>query len=314
VILENELLRVTVLADQGSDIIELLYKPRDMDFLWRSPQGVRNRHNFVPSTFNSRPFFDYYEGGWQELFPHGSAPVNYAGAELGFHGEVWGLPWKSEVIEDEPGGVAVRLSVRTARLPLYLERTMSLRATEPVLRLSERVVNEGKRDIEFMWGHHPALGPPFLDRHCILQAPARTIQIDNEMHPWPTDRTGVDHSRLIPVKTDAEIMKYLHDLKQGWVAVTNTRMKLGLGLVFDPEVFSCIWLWHEFGYTKDYPWFGRAYVLGVEPQSSMPGAHEHGLRLLTLAAGAQLETQLAAVVYEGSSVRSMTPEGRVRVV
>jgi hypothetical protein len=311
VILENEVLRVTVLADQGSDIIELLYKPHDVDFLWRSPQGVR-RHDFVASTFNSRPFFDYYEGGWQELFPHGSAPTSYAGAELGFHGEVWGLPWKSEIIEDTPERVAIRLSVSAARLPLFLERTMTLRSGEPILRLSERVVNEGKRDIEFMWGHHPAFGPPFLDRDCILQAPARTVQIGDDMQRWPVDRTGADHTRLIPVQSDTEIMKYLHDLKQGWVAVTNTRMKLGIGLVFDPEVFNCIWLWHEFGYTKDYPWFGRAYVLGVEPQSSMPEAHERGLRLLHLAPGAELQTQLAAVVYEGSSVRGISPEGRVR--
>ena len=47
VILENELLRVTFLVDQGCDIIELLYKPKDVDFLWRSPQGVRRRDHFI---------------------------------------------------------------------------------------------------------------------------------------------------------------------------------------------------------------------------------------------------------------------------
>jgi hypothetical protein len=29
---------VTLLVDQGCDLIELLYKPADIDFLWRSPQ------------------------------------------------------------------------------------------------------------------------------------------------------------------------------------------------------------------------------------------------------------------------------------
>ena len=88
-------------------------------------------------------------------------------------------------------------------------------------------------------------------------------------------------------------------------------MKLGVGLVFDPAVFQCIWLWHEFEYTKDYPWWGRAYVLGLEPQSSLPGAHEKGLRLLELGAGERLETELLAVVYEGLGVRRITPAGKV---
>ena len=42
VFLENELLRVGVLADRGTDVFELLYKPRDLDFAWLSANGVRS--------------------------------------------------------------------------------------------------------------------------------------------------------------------------------------------------------------------------------------------------------------------------------
>ena len=34
--LENELLRVGVLADKGTDVFEFNYEPRDMDFVWRT--------------------------------------------------------------------------------------------------------------------------------------------------------------------------------------------------------------------------------------------------------------------------------------
>ena len=34
--LENELLRVGVLADKGTDVFEFNYEPRDMDFVWRA--------------------------------------------------------------------------------------------------------------------------------------------------------------------------------------------------------------------------------------------------------------------------------------
>jgi hypothetical protein len=37
VVLENEKLRITILVDKGADIYEFLYKPLDIDFMWRSP-------------------------------------------------------------------------------------------------------------------------------------------------------------------------------------------------------------------------------------------------------------------------------------
>src|SRR5262249_59986055 len=40
VFLENELLRVGVLADRGTDVFELLYKPRDLDFAWLAAGGL----------------------------------------------------------------------------------------------------------------------------------------------------------------------------------------------------------------------------------------------------------------------------------
>lgn len=75
VTLENELIRVTVLADKGSDIIEFLHKPTDTDFMWRSPQGVRNPTTFVPTI--PRPegaFLDYYEGGGRSVCPPAEIP------------------------------------------------------------------------------------------------------------------------------------------------------------------------------------------------------------------------------------------------
>jgi len=40
---ENELLRVEVLVDKGTDIVSFLHKPSDTDFLWRRPSGLRHR-------------------------------------------------------------------------------------------------------------------------------------------------------------------------------------------------------------------------------------------------------------------------------
>ena len=311
VILENELLRVTFLVDQGCDIIELLYKPKDMDFLWRSPQGVRRREHSIATAPTQCPFLDYYEGGWQELFPHAGGPIQYANAQLGCHGEVWGLPWDYEILTDRPEEVTVRFWVRTERFPFYLERTVSLRSQESILRFHEVVRNESNTPLDFMWGHHPTFGRPFLDEQCVLTAPARKVQVGDKLVHWPVDRDGTDHSRLARQKSDSEVMKYLHELRDGWVALTNPKRKLGVAFVFDTRVFRYVWLWHEFEYTAHYPWFGRAYVLGVEPQSSMPDARKKNGRLLHLKGEGKIETDLLTVVYEGSAARRVTPQGRV---
>ena len=65
VVLENEVLRVTVLLD-GGHVVEFNHKPRDLDHVWLAPDAF------------PRPgpdFLDSYPGGWQEVLPNGGAPA-----------------------------------------------------------------------------------------------------------------------------------------------------------------------------------------------------------------------------------------------
>ncbi|HJP28733.1 MAG TPA: DUF4432 domain-containing protein, partial [Dehalococcoidia bacterium] len=72
VVLENEIVCVTVLADKGADIYSFVHKPTDTDFMWRTPWGVRDPKTTVPPTGDpSSIWLDFYEGGWQTVVPHG---------------------------------------------------------------------------------------------------------------------------------------------------------------------------------------------------------------------------------------------------
>ena len=88
-ILENEYLKISILIDKGTDIFEFLYKPKDTDFMWLSPWGIRSPSNFV-TTISSKEgnFMDYYEGGWQEIIPNFGVSVQSQGTEQGLHGEI----------------------------------------------------------------------------------------------------------------------------------------------------------------------------------------------------------------------------------
>ncbi|HEY4387412.1 MAG TPA: hypothetical protein VGN34_23400, partial [Ktedonobacteraceae bacterium] len=93
--LENRSIRVSILVEKGADIYEFLYKPRDVDPLWRSPTGIVHPARGVASIPSREgAFMDSYEGGWQELFPTLGPPAVHHGAELGTHGEVALLPWE----------------------------------------------------------------------------------------------------------------------------------------------------------------------------------------------------------------------------
>lgn len=318
-VLENSLLRVTVLPEKGSDIVELRYKPLDLDVLWRAPAGFWTLERLYPADFTSRAsFIDYYPGGWQEIVPNGGPGAVYRGAPFDEHGEVALLPWRWSVVMDEPAGVAVKLVARTLRVPLLVEKTLTLRDSA-VLAIKETVTNTGAEAVEYMWGHHPALGAPFLDQSCVIDVPP----CSGHAHPverfptqrlppdrafdWPlvesTAGEAVDLSRVQPPGSGTADLVYLTELSEAWWAVTNQRLGLSFGMAWTRETFPHLWYWHDANGTAGYPWYSGAYVLALEPWSSFPSmglaeAVARGTNLV-LQPGEQRSAELVAAFATG---------------
>lgn len=288
VILENELLRVGILAGKGADVIEFNYKPRDLDCVWLTPGGVRNPTDYL-STYPDplATFLDYYPGGWQEIFPNGGSPTTVLGAQFGQHGEVANLPWDYVVTDDHEDEVAVRFSVRTQKMPFTLSKEFRLRAGEPSLVLSERLINESSIRLPAMWGYHLAYGHPFLRPGCRLHLPdgvtviphpeainpaGRRVRGDRTAQ-WPivegTTGEPVDLS-VVPAPGEPSEMLYLTGFAAGWYEVERPDLRLRIRVEWDCERLPYLWFWQEFGASTEYPWYGRAYVIGLEPFSSYP--------------------------------------------
>ena len=323
IVLENELLEVTVLADKGTDITEFLYKPTDTDFMFRSPLGLRPAGLFVPTsspTFGA--FGDRWQGGWPEIFPAGGPPSNYKGAEFGQHGEVATIPWEFQVVEDTPRRVAVRFWVRTYRTPFLLEKTLWLESGKAVLGVDEKATNDGAEEMHLMWGHHPTFGPPFLDDRCRVDVPAQRllsapgipisrVSPGAEL-PWPIapgkDDQPVDLRQVAPPESHLNDMLFLTDLTEGWYGITNIEKKVGFGMAWDPSLFKYVWYWLEARGSYGYPFYGKVYAMALEPWTShviwgasMPGlaAAVNNGTAIKLGAGESLETSLVAVAYAG---------------
>ncbi len=316
VTLENELLRVTVLADKGSDIFEFQYKPLDVDFMWRSPWGVRNPALFVPTTHTrGSAFMDHYEGGWQDCLPTAGSPCEYNRQQFGTHGETPTIPWDYRIAEDTPERVAVRFWVRTYRTPFYVEKELSLERGKATLAISERVVNEGRTTMHMLWGQHPALGAPFVDESCVIDLPGGRVHCTRlspntrfveGVHEWPLvpgkDGTPVDLTRVVSAEADTSDTIRLDGLPEGWFGITNTRRKVGFGMAWPLEVFPALCFWQVYGGAYGPPWYGRTYTVALEPFSSvcsnLPDAIADGSALV-LEPGASLEASFVAVAYSG---------------
>jgi galactose mutarotase-like enzyme len=289
VFLENEKLRIGVLVDKGTDIFELNYKPRDMDFVWLTAKGIQNPMSYLSTSPDSlATFLDYYLGGWQEILPSGGAPSSYLGAAFGQHGEVSNLPWDYHIGEDTAEQIAVTFTVRLQKTPFSIEKTLRLRSMERCLRVEETLLNESEVPLRAMWGQHITFGRPFLDENCTIRLPGgitvhahptsihpqgrRRVKSEKES-PWPlvegTDGALIDLSQLPPRGTASELV-YLKGFQQGWYEVMNPAKGLGLRVEWDVTQMPYLWFWQEYGDNAEYPWYGRHYNIGLEPFSSYP--------------------------------------------
>ena len=311
VVAENRWLRLTLLPDLGGKLWSLVYKPLDREMLWHNPRVVPR-----PAPFGAR-YDDWFCGGWDELFPN-DAPVTIGGEPYPDHGELWAMPFAWEIEEATADRVTVHLACPGTVTPSRFEKWMTLTADDPVLRTRYRIANEGPAPLDFLWKLHPALRTGERSR---IDLPARRVVIDEGFaadfaHPeltWPqaTGRDGapIDLRVVPPPAAQTARFYYAVELDAGWCALTDGTDRVGFGLAFDPAILSSVWVFGSHG-----GWRGLATTI-LEPCTGYPyeldKAIAHG-RCAHLAPGEALETEVAAVVYQGrTEVTGIDRDGNV---
>jgi hypothetical protein len=318
-ILENEKIRVSIYLDKGGDIYEFLYKPGDIDFMWKSPVEIDGGRNTPFTREHSKgSFLDIYEGGWQDLLPSIGAPTDYNNMDLGTHGEIFGLPYDYRIIEDTPERIEVLLSLRMRRAPLFVEKNISMETGRAVLNIAQTVRNEADEVFDFCWGQHPAIGVPFLDENCFIDVPGsesamtynkylsdnRVIPLDTEFK-WPVlkgiNGKEIDLSSIMPPGSETAHIVYLKNIKNGWYGITNLKKKLGFGMVWDNRIFKHLWMWMVYRGAPGYPWYKRTYNIALEPWSSLPDSFDEVMGQkdhLSLSPGGSIKCCFNAFVYQ----------------
>lgn len=310
-LLANDSIEVTVLPGKGADIYAFVDLASGIDVLMKTPWGLLPPGSPPRAGSGADSFSHNYEGAWQELLPNTGPPCTHDGRYIPLHGEVATLPWTSRIVHDSADSVQVSLDVRSQAPPLALTRRMSVTASSPVLMIEESVRNLSDRRVEFVWGHHPVLGAPFLEAGCQMRVadctvhtpaipfdPANTSYAPGQQVPWPyihaLDGSKVD-LRVVP-GPDARIHDHacLTDLGRGWVEIENARLGLRFSLEWDPQIFRWINNWRPFGATAA-PLEG-IYGLAIEPWAAWGNLAQAAAAgtALTLEGGETLSTWLKA--------------------
>lgn len=285
---------------------------------WESPLSVDDGPGYGSTELD---FLSRYHAGWQVLFPNAGAEGVVDGVPVAFHGETAFA--RLDVLAQSDDSCTLRA---VARLPLELTRTVRLNPERAALHIEESVTNIGARPVAFVWGHHPTF--PALAGSRIDLPGSPTVVVEPEtpgpLLPttgrWPQlERTDGGLADLSLVPNDQQLLvSYVTDLDQGWVALSPPpgEQRPAVGLSWDLETFPHMWLWLQ-NADPGFPWYGRARMLGLEPQRAWPfdgitGAIERG-QALTLEAGASRSSWITLAAFQdtGRAVTSISMGGDV---
>ncbi len=298
IVLESEWLRASVLPTVGAKIYDLFWKPAGKQVLWQNPR-------ILPQAYPIDGNFDnYWCGGWDDAFPT-CDPCEYRGESYPGLGELRSLKWQVEESGADGERVSVKLSAFGPINPVRAEKTVTLLADSPVLRMRYEIANLGPMPVEFIWGTHPAL---IADEKLILRIPAKTgivgqatdarLGAPGQRYAWPRLETpaGItDMSRVLGIDAKIACGHYALDLEAGWYAVEDTRTGEGFLLKFPREQCPYLWMWLVYG-----GWRGYHHII-LEPWTSYPNKLSEAVQQkthCTLPPDGRFTAEVAATLYQ----------------
>jgi hypothetical protein len=279
-VLRSPQLEVVVLPGKGADVYSVIDRATGTDVLFKSPWGWRDPGTVPPMGNSQADWLARYPGGWQLLVPNAGPEREYDGVLRGFHGEAALIAWNV----DESTTDMARLSTDLATAPLHLER--ELVADGPDLQVVTSIRNTSPVSVPVMCVEHAAFGPPFLDARCRLDTSARRIAAAAGYDEI------ADFAAVPPAGAQRSVFAGLSEFDDAWVSIASPSAGFGIRMTWDTATLPHAWLWEEAGGVLGYPWFGRAYVAGVEPANVLPddglaeapllGAHQEWRTTVTL--------------------------------
>jgi galactose mutarotase-like enzyme len=263
-LMETDLLAITIIPESGAKIQSIYNKERQKEVLYQS-----GRKEFRKSTYGAK-FETGDVSGFDEILPsidecfYPTWP--WIGIPIPDHGELWALPWEYKV-----NGNSITLSVHGVRFPYKLEKKVEF-LRDNCFRLSYKAFNLSDFDFDFIWSPHPYF---VCDENTRVVLPPSvkevmsTCSLENKLgdygtiHPWPVTKTitgeEYDISDVLHPQYTGKCEKFYANNKplEGWCALHNTSSGETIGLSYPTDKLSYLGVWE--GIIND------KYITALEP-------------------------------------------------
>jgi galactose mutarotase-like enzyme len=265
--LADDSVRLTILPHWGGKIAEIYDLRRGREWLFRNPALA-----YRLPTYDSNYARDFDVGGFDECFPNvgaGAYPSGpWRGTPLPDHGEVWSLPWGTQVLGDQ-----LFLTAHGIRLPYRLEKNIRLLGGGRV-RFDYRAINRAPFPMPFLWSSHPlfALQPgmkinlptPHLRVHGGVNFPAQHGDVIDLTRAAARDLSVADPLANLAVKL------FSPRLAEGWAELADPSDGATFRFDFDPDRVTHLGLWLNYGGWAGAPGAAPYFNLGLEPCLGAP--------------------------------------------
>lgn len=245
-IIENDWIRTMLLVDKGLDILSLVHKRSDTDFVWTNPMGLSCMKKRMTALMDEDCYSDNYLGGFFEILPNFGDPCVCGNVRFPRHSEVSLLPWEMQLVEDSADCLKIRFTVKLSKYPFLLVKTLCMRNDCAQLDFYEELTNLSMEDMPYLWAQHPCIGKPFLDEHAMIRLPDEDIRI-------PAEGSG------------AQLFKLICANGCDSVAVVNEKSGLDIQFRFDPQIYTHCGVWIKANYDVGHHQFGGGYVASILP-------------------------------------------------
>ncbi|MFB2117995.1 hypothetical protein [Parapedobacter sp. 2B3] len=263
IVLENGVIRAEFLPHPGGKMVSFQSKESGFEFLVQRPGEI----------YKDQPFDgDYVAGecsGFDDMFPtidvceYQEEP--WKGAKMADHGEVWSLPWESELTTD-----AVELKVEGVRFPYELTKRIYF-LDERTLRFDYSLKNRSAFDFEFLWAGHFMFNMDVGTEVVVPNDCKRAVSVfTNANRPygeilnWPLfenaqgDTYAANISRPATVKA-FEKYYFENKLESGWCELVYKDLPHRLRLDFTAETVPYL------GILMNEGGWGGLYNIFIEP-------------------------------------------------
>lgn len=270
--LESEQLKVALLPELGTKMIELRSKRSGRQFLLE-PQAVGREYRRASYGDN---FAVYDTSGFDECFP------NIAASFFPDHGELWSRAW--EWRRDEEG---LLLTVGGVKAEYKFEKRLRVEGNK--VRLNYRVYNLSCKPLRFLWSAHPLLNvragtkillPQRVHQVFIDWTSGPMIGKHGDVLPWPSLSSSnglIDYSVVQDRSLGQAVKCYTGALSEGWAAAYFADVDESFVIEFDSKENPYLGIWLSYG---GWPSVGNDGHLAValEPCCGRPDSLEEALQ------------------------------------